>query len=672
MSGQWEVVGKSKLKHSGQPVKKLSKSERKKFVEKAPKVEDILPLSQVKTLYNALELNKENKKAPGKENSSKESESKKVQKKLPEKKKETAKEKPPPPKSLECAVKLLNTKEMAEELLIGQARFQNAPLIWLRGLAIYLNTKMTVDHNNPTFSGKPVDYPLCLLPGEVKELLKRALRDAGESVDRPFFDWCLTSMANGMTKASGSVLGYKMILQLMAFQNPRIVVANIPNVTALLNSYQNRQPIGLSLLWALGLGGYKDLSVGITVWQVVMVPVIELRNYSSYVIGYIKDILSYKPSTKPLSPEQFFAVLDVIFSPKLNLPTNLQRQELGEICSLLKNRILEVEPDKGFCNLFQSLLERLELAAPGALQKELLTCLMTCLNKDPRSYSIWRQLYMKNLPQSALLLGHLDTLWKAGSQPVSLKHLKETLITFQVTNEELAKCKHKEEGLEDCKKFCTELNKKMTVTRSFPWKLGSFILLVAIGCVLAYEVTVHGSFKRSCVGLFLRDIGALHYAEHAWTKMKFFSEEMFGICYENGAYYYAIVAQHGKPYFRILEDVSSTVWNHMTYFLERIKERIPTVVEWINFYAPGLLENLNLYAATAVENSKHLCYAVSEMVLQYSAATLLWMKTNTFVGSFCMENVQKCVLDLLSTTQEYGKWTYDWICQKVQTLSKMN
>jgi hypothetical protein len=41
MSGQWEIVGKSKQKHNGQTAKRLSKNERKNFVENAPKVEDI-------------------------------------------------------------------------------------------------------------------------------------------------------------------------------------------------------------------------------------------------------------------------------------------------------------------------------------------------------------------------------------------------------------------------------------------------------------------------------------------------------------------------------------------------------------------------------------------------------------------------------------------------------
>jgi hypothetical protein len=44
MSGQWEVVGKNKQKQSGQSAKRLSKSERQKFAENAPKVEDIRKL----------------------------------------------------------------------------------------------------------------------------------------------------------------------------------------------------------------------------------------------------------------------------------------------------------------------------------------------------------------------------------------------------------------------------------------------------------------------------------------------------------------------------------------------------------------------------------------------------------------------------------------------------
>jgi hypothetical protein len=52
------------------------------------------------------------------------------------------------------------------------------------------------------------------------------------------------------------------MLQLLAFQNPSITVANIQKVATLLNSYQNRQPVGLAILWALGQGGMKDTQIG--------------------------------------------------------------------------------------------------------------------------------------------------------------------------------------------------------------------------------------------------------------------------------------------------------------------------------------------------------------------------------------------------------------------------
>lgn len=56
------------------------------------------------------------------------------------------------------------------------------------------------------------------------------------------------------------------MLQLLAFQNPKITIANIQKVTTLRNSYQNRQPVLLAILWALGQGGMKDLQTGLKGW----------------------------------------------------------------------------------------------------------------------------------------------------------------------------------------------------------------------------------------------------------------------------------------------------------------------------------------------------------------------------------------------------------------------
>jgi len=47
MSFQWEVVGGKKAKTNGHQSAKLSKSEKKKFAENAPKAEDICEFDPV-------------------------------------------------------------------------------------------------------------------------------------------------------------------------------------------------------------------------------------------------------------------------------------------------------------------------------------------------------------------------------------------------------------------------------------------------------------------------------------------------------------------------------------------------------------------------------------------------------------------------------------------------
>jgi hypothetical protein len=65
------------------------------------------------------------------------------------------------------------------------------------------------------------------------------------------------------------------------------------------------------------------------VWLDVMVPVMDMRNYTTFVVNYLKDILTHSPQGRPVPYEQFFAVLDVIHSPSNNLPNNVQQELLS-------------------------------------------------------------------------------------------------------------------------------------------------------------------------------------------------------------------------------------------------------------------------------------------------------------------------------------------------------
>jgi hypothetical protein len=71
------------------------------------------------------------------------------------------------------------------------------------------------------------------------------------------------------------------------------------------------------------------------VWLDVMVPVMDMRNYTTFVVTYLKDIITHSPHGRPLQYEQFFAVFDVIHSPSNNLPTNV-RQELLSLSPALR------------------------------------------------------------------------------------------------------------------------------------------------------------------------------------------------------------------------------------------------------------------------------------------------------------------------------------------------
>lgn len=50
---------------------------------------------------------------------------------------------------------------------------------------------------------------------------------------------------------------------MLAKDYPEFCVASVAKSASLRNSYQNRPPIGLSLLWAFGQGGLTDFAVGL-------------------------------------------------------------------------------------------------------------------------------------------------------------------------------------------------------------------------------------------------------------------------------------------------------------------------------------------------------------------------------------------------------------------------
>ncbi|KAJ9600399.1 hypothetical protein L9F63_009327, partial [Diploptera punctata] len=209
-----------------------------------------------------------------------------------------------------------------------------------------------------------------------------------------------------------------------------------------------------------------------------------------------------------------------------------------------------------------------------------------------------------------------------------------------------------------------ELLKKMTVSRSFPWKFGSFILLLVVAGLLCFDINKHGTFRSSSTGHFLNDIGALQYGEHAWARTKFYSNKSYRWAEKNLPTYYKSVEEYAKPYLELTWDLCLIAGRQLHYMYVNlqayVEEKTPLVVEWVNHYAPGLLERVRRHSIDLWEIIKENALLLWQYFLHYSFLALEWVKTNVFVGNLSPENLQKYSKEALNTTQDYVIWTYDW------------
>lgn len=271
-------------------------------------------MDQIKSLYanvkdNLLlehsQGNKENKNNQNVANGKQQSQERKrspgrgQQQNKAKQKHETDKKQPfrPKHKDLGAALKAVSVSDLRAHLWAVNENFKNNHLMALKAITSFLNEHLRVDVADPTFANKSLSYPYDVLPEDLKELIDDTITGAGDQNVQYFYDLSLSNLTGDMNKNLPH-WGHAILLQAMAISDPQICVSNLARNAILRNSFQNRSNIGLSLLWALGQGGFHDPSVGLKVWQDIMVPVIELKTYSKYVYEYVHKILHQNPTAK--------------------------------------------------------------------------------------------------------------------------------------------------------------------------------------------------------------------------------------------------------------------------------------------------------------------------------------------------------------------------------------
>ncbi|XP_030031154.2 transmembrane protein 214 [Manduca sexta] len=660
-SGQWEVVGKSKKSQNG----KVKNKEDEKKIKNGPKLEDVVPHSQLKSFYAGMEIDSEKKPAKDKK--------KDGDKKGKKQDKKAEPPKPKPPRTLEEALEAIDVTELANIIATNKIRFSNAPLVWLKDVANFLNTKIQIDVEDPTFSQHPSSYPLSVVPDELKSVLEGVLQDAEKKNTQLFFDGTLTALGNDMSRGQ-FVNGHRILLQMLAQENPDFCIASIQKNASLRNSYQNRPPIGLSLLWAFGQGGLRDFAVGMKAWQELFLPLIELKNYSKYVVGYLSKLMDLHAGTDAakISQDQLFAMIDTVNAKKNGLSKELSSDLIHQL-SKYKDLYFNKCSNK-LQVTFNQLMKKLPnqyLSGSGldAYNKVLVDCLVDCLVRDDSCNATWRQLFHRCSKQSATLLEYIDTNWSELSPRLKLKSLKATVLQYKEVSGKALKGKKKDETLVKTNKICQDILDRMTSTRRFPWLWASFFLIVAIAGLVAYDVSrVGGNFPKSATGKLFKDLGILEQSQRAWQKTLSTSARGYLWVETNAPVYYAQTVEACKPYAQLSKDayfiavkkagvLYGNVWDY-------VSEKSPMLEAFIEQYAPGLIETIRKQYQAFVS-------AVVKYATDYYQLSADYLKTKVFIGEWAPEILQNKTQSALNVTRFHMTSYFHWFREQVNIYSEI-
>lgn len=210
-----------------------------------------------------------------------------------------------------------------------------------------------------------------------------------------------TDMSRGLP-----ALGNKLYLQYISTNEPKLISVNVSKHVMLRNSYQNRPNIGLSILWAVGHVGMTDLHCGLTIFQELFLPLLDMKNYSRFVVKYLLDLLNRRYD-EFIVRDEFLLILDTIYSDKKNFPVDL-REELYRKVPNLKTLLFK-NKDK-YHAYVEVLLKRIITNNNKPYQNYICDVLVDIFTKDATTMSIWNKAYAKNVAASSVLLCYMGII----------------------------------------------------------------------------------------------------------------------------------------------------------------------------------------------------------------------------------------------------------------------
>ncbi|XP_044519679.1 transmembrane protein 214 isoform X1 [Gracilinanus agilis] len=566
-------------------------------------------------------------------------------------------------RSLEEALKALDVVALQKEMEKSQSMFSGNPSVWVKDLAGYLNYKLQAPQSEPTLSQHTHDYPYSLVGRDLRGVI-RGLLGKASSVLELFFDHCLYTMLQELDKTPGESLhGYRICIQAVLQDKPKIATMNLGKYLELLRSHQNRPAKCLTIMWALGQAGFVNLTEGLKVWLGIMLPVLGIKSLSPYSIAYLDRLLLMHPNlTKGfgmIGPKDFFPLLDFAYMPNNSLGPSLQEQ-LCQLYPRLKVLAFGAKPETTLHTYFPSFLSRATPNCPPEMKKELLRSLTECLALDSLSFNVWRQLYTKHLSQSSLLLGHMLETWDQTPKKMR-KSLQEIIRSFKITNEELLrKGGNNTQDITACNTICKGLLQQ-ACGRQMPWTQLLLVFLVFAAGFLFHDLRSHSSFQTSLSGRVLQSSGFLPVGEEACAKLYYYGLQGYSWLEET-------LPVFGSHLMAVLEPSLQLAWSQTNTTVTYISTHCVSCLSWAYENLPGIFQNVQF------PDSSHLLLQLREMFLLFYQDFVypLWHMLLTAlaqVQEYCREACRGDVTwDCIKTQlSEFAHWI--WLCLEDTTFA---
>nr|XP_055109973.1 transmembrane protein 214 isoform X2 [Symphalangus syndactylus] len=524
-------------------------------------------------------------------------------------------------RSLEEALKALDVADLQKELDKSQSVFSGNPSIWLKDLASYLNYKLQAPLSEPTLSQ----------------------HTHGESLH-----------------------GYRICIQAILQDKPKIATTNLGKFLELLRSHQSRPAKCLTIMWALGQAGFANLTEGLKVWLGIMLPVLGIKSLSPFAITYLDRLLLMHPNlTKGfgmIGPKDFFPLLDFAYMPNNSLTPSLQEQ-LCQLYPRLKVLAFGAKPDSTLHTYFPSFLSRATPSCPAEMKKELLSSLTECLTVDPLSASVWRQLYPKHLSQSSLLLEHLLSSWEQIPKKVQ-KSLQETIQSLKLTNQELLrKGSGNNQDVVTCDMACKGLLQQVQGPQ-LPWTRLLLLLLVFTVGFLCHDLWSHSSFQASLTGRLLRSSGFLPASQQACAKLYSYSLQGYSWLEET-------LPVWGSHLLTVVRPSLQLAWAHTNATVSFLSAHCASYLAWFGDSLTSLSQRLQIQLPDSVNQ---LLRYLRELPLLFHQNVLLplWhllLEALAWAQEHCHEACRgEVTWDCMKTQlSEAVHWT--WLCLQDITVA---